>query len=221
MARQEDRQRGFALTESMISWGTVAILAVMFFGVMWKHQRPYRERGNCQQNLRQIALAIAQYTKDSGEVFPLVNGNKKYYGWADAVLPYLKDARAFQCPTDVTWPSASDGPKSRRYIDYFYNANLNGVDESALQYIAGTVMLADAVAGDARHNCTGKVPPGDVLAGFYNIKGAPVGAATRHLDGANYTFVDGHVKWLKGNDANSSHTIHERHEPSPVTFKVN
>jgi prepilin-type processing-associated H-X9-DG protein len=30
-----------------------------------------------------------------------------------------------------------------------------------------------------------------------------VGAATRHLDGANYCFADGHVKWLKGSDANT------------------
>src|SRR5690606_27651759 len=26
----------------------------------------------------------------------------------------------------------------------------------------------------------------------------PGGGATRHLDGTNYAFADGHVKWLKG-----------------------
>ena len=29
----------------------------------------------------------------------------------------------------------------------------------------------------------------------------------RHLEGANYAFVDGHVKWLRGNNASQSASV--------------
>jgi len=213
------RRRGLTWIEVIVVLAAVGLLAALFTPVFVRAQQN-RQRTACQANLRAIGVAIKQYIADNRERFPPVNGNAraKTYGWADSIRSYLTDANTFQCPSDGTWPGSGDGPKSRNYVDYFYNPNLSGQYESSLQYIASTVMMADAVPGDARQASNGTIPGGSGVVFIANLKGRPIGAATRHLDGCNYAFADGHVKWLKGSDANTTPAFHNNgHGP---TFSI-
>jgi len=63
-------------------------------------------------------------------------------------------------------------------IDYLYNAGLHVAKESRIEATAVTVLNAEAARGVA-------------------TSGSVASAPTRHFDGSNYSFVDGHVKWLK------------------------
>jgi len=192
------RRQGLTWIEVIVVLAAVGLLVALVMPVFVK-SRQNNQKTACLSNLHAIGMAIKQYLGDNSDSFPLVNGNKRHFGWADAVRPYLKDAQLFQCPTDNTWPAASDGPKSRNYTDYFYNARLNGQNESRLQYIASTIMLGESIPGDARQASSGPLNS----AGFHQFRdptGAPIGAATRHLDGSNVVFADGHGKWIKCQD---------------------
>jgi len=207
--------KGFTLIELLVVIAIIAILAAILFPV-FARARENARRSSCQQNIRQIGLAIKQYLSDYDESFPqvsvlAVSGGSSYpWGWADAVQPYVRNTQLFQCPSDSTQPPSGTATtvvgSDAAYTDYFYNANLSGQNESALQYISNTVMVGDALSGDATRNSNGNESATGTAA-IIDLADTNVGAATRHLDGANYTFADGHVKWLKGSDANTCPAI--------------
>jgi prepilin-type N-terminal cleavage/methylation domain-containing protein/prepilin-type processing-associated H-X9-DG protein len=204
--------KGFTLIELLVVIAIIAILAAILFPV-FARARENARRSSCQQNIRQIGLAIKQYLSDYDESFPqvsvgaLTNDTSGVWGWADACQPYVRNTQLFQCPSDSTQPPSGTATtvvgSDAAYTDYFYNANLSGQNESAIQYIASTIMLGDALTGSATRNSNGD----ETLTGsasLLDLSNASVGAATRHLDGANYAFADGHVKWFKGGtDANT------------------
>jgi len=209
--------KGFTLIELLVVIAIIAILAAILFPV-FARARENARRSSCQQNIRQIGLAIKQYLSDYDESFPqtsvLANGSDATaspWGWADACQPYVRNTQLFQCPSDSTQPPSGTATtvigSDAAYTDYFYNSLLGtGVNESSLQYIANTVMLGDALSGNATRNSNGD-ESATGSASIIDLANASVGAATRHLDGANYAFADGHVKWLKGSDANTCPAI--------------
>jgi prepilin-type N-terminal cleavage/methylation domain-containing protein/prepilin-type processing-associated H-X9-DG protein len=213
MSARRNRVKGFTLIELLVVIAIIAILAAILFPV-FARARENARRSSCQQNIRQIGLAIKQYLSDYDESFPqvsvLANGSDTTltpWGWADACQPYVRNTQLFQCPSDSAQPGpAAFTGSDANYTDYFYNSNLAGQNESALQYIASTVMLGDGLPGNATRAADGN--GGNDIAIIEEAGGSTtVGAATRHLDGANYAFADGHVKWLKGSDANTTPAI--------------
>jgi len=213
MSARRNRVKGFTLIELLVVIAIIAILAAILFPV-FARARENARRSSCQQNIRQIGLAIKQYLSDYDESFPQVSvlagpdTSLTPWGWADACQPYVRNTQLFQCPSD----SAQPGPgaftgSDANYTDYFYNSKLSGQNESALQYIASTVMLGDGTPGNATLAADGEPASGDIAAIEQAGTSTGVGAATRHLDGANYAFADGHVKWLKGSDSKTAPAI--------------
>lgn len=102
-----------------------------------------------------------------------------------------------------------------------------GVSQSAVNFSSQTVMLVDSRPGTARANSAGcgwsdnqpatnNNATGCPLAtstgglavlskGDTTVPADPLRAADRHLEGVNYAFADGHVKWFKtGGDYSAS-----------------
>ena len=78
------------------------------------------------------------------------------------------------------------------------NTNISGVSEASLNYVSNTFLNGD---GDPV-NDTSANDGADIGEAGYTRSGPDnpatlKGGSNRHLDGANYSFVDGHVKWLK------------------------
>jgi prepilin-type processing-associated H-X9-DG protein/prepilin-type N-terminal cleavage/methylation domain-containing protein len=204
------RRHGFTWIELAAVLAIILIIAAILFPVFARRSdQPHGP--SCQQNIRQVGLAIKQYLSDYDESFPRVSSGGVYYGWADAVQPYVKNTQLFQCPNETTQPPSGTATAvigtDPLYSDYFYNSRLAGQNESTLKHIASTVMLGDAASGNARRHSTGGAATTPGVASLVDSAGAPVGAATRHLDGANYAFADGHVKWFKGSSANTCPAI--------------
>lgn len=129
------------------------------------------------------------------------------------LFPYLKSVQILQCPSELT--AFNGTPSGSGFTDYVYNANV-GSDGSGggcggdswsgntgrhlneFGTTSVTILLTDGPSygadsfsnGGAR--CSGGGPA------RANARWGPTGSqASRHLEGANYVFADGHVKWYQ------------------------
>lgn len=197
------RRNGMTLRE-------VLVLIVVLFGVggilfPLGHpgvSRRARERHQCQTNLKQVALAIKQYVQDANEHFPHFPSLRTTKGWREAITPYVKNAEIFHCPSE-------GDDQTQTYCDYWFNARLSGAGEELVEFASSTLLLGDGYSsGDPR------VSLSQLPQSWRDDEKSP---AWRHLDGANYAFVDGHVKWFRPDKIS---TLSPRQNSSIATFAV-
>lgn len=138
-------KRAFTLIELLVVIAIIAILAAILFPVFGRARENAR-RSSCQSNLKQIGLGMMQYTQDYDERFPIaylhdtaVTGY--YWGWMQAVQPYLKSTQIFQCPSDsdTTVPtlfanSANLGFVAPFHTSYLANQYMGMEDPSAAPF---------------------------------------------------------------------------------------
>ncbi|RYG73540.1 DUF1559 domain-containing protein [bacterium] len=213
LANQQDRResrRGFTLIELLVVIAIIAILAAILFPVFGRARENAR-RSSCQSNLKQLCLAVAQYSQDYDNCFPLYRqpiATSNTYGWADSLFTYTKSTQLLQCPSNSD--VAPTTPQAFGYTDYCYNLALStnpgsnaqvGVSEAVLQFPSLTLIFIESfvanVAGSTVDNGTART----ASRGSSNTAGLAFGPnqhTTRHLDGANIAFTDGHVKWYRG-----------------------
>jgi prepilin-type processing-associated H-X9-DG protein len=87
-----------------------------------------------------------------------------------AIFPYIKNAQIFLCPSD----------NSPLLCDYEMNAALAFLAHAQVDDVSGTVLLSESLCDDG--------------IGFW---GDFFSSATRHNDGTNICFADGHSKWFQ------------------------
>ena len=214
MTAKPCRRRGFTLIELLVVIAIISILAAILFPV-FARARENARRSSCQSNLKQLALGVMQYTQDYDERFPLtyVSSTPPYSasnprGWADAVQSYVKSLQIFQCPSERNAPNSD--PTSSGYTDYSVNMMLssdvggNFMNGRALADF--TVMHLDDYSFNARSfNWGCKLATACTTAGLATLDTA---VSTRHLEGQNFSFCDGHVKWFRSGDATSSAKVY-------------
>ena len=172
-------KRGFTLIELLVVIAIIAILAAILFPV-FARARENARRSSCQSNLKNIGLGFQQYIQDYDELFP-VGTTTAAAGWGSFQLqPYIKSTQVFSCPSDSVVDSA-------RIYSYGYNSQIGtattGINQSSLAATALTVLNYEVAAP---------------AAGVQSV-GTSVAAtdAQRHLEGSNFGFTDGHVKWFQ------------------------
>lgn len=115
-------RRGFTLIELLVVIAIIAIIAAILFPVFAKVREKARQT-TCLSNVKQIGLAMTQYTQDNDESFPIgaVAGSLGQ-GWAGTIYPYVKSTGAFKCPDDATGEQ-----RNGNIVSYpvSYSANLN------------------------------------------------------------------------------------------------
>jgi prepilin-type N-terminal cleavage/methylation domain-containing protein/prepilin-type processing-associated H-X9-DG protein len=210
-------KRGFTLIELLVVIAIIALLAAILFPV-FARARENARKSSCQNNLKQVALAWAQYTQDYDEIsvpFRQAGAGSTPFRWPVLLQPYLKSNQIMRCPSTTA---------ATAHLSYTYNWFV-GIDNASsapraisdIPLPAQSPMFADAVGVYATTGPTDISPDawgfvrGPVVqmanAGILarQIQGSPAafnGArqalieGDRHLGGANYAFVDGHVKWM-------------------------
>ncbi len=160
-------------------------------------QNEKARRRSCQANQRSVFIALLQYTADSDGKFPPATSRQpKVVGWADGLQPWIKCLTCYHCPKDKI---IINGNASRAgYTSFWLNANLSGAPKSAVRFPASTFLLGEGSDGIDKTDAT--YSKSSLPTSWLTDSNSP---AFRHLGGANYLFVDGHVAWLKPDEATS------------------
>jgi prepilin-type N-terminal cleavage/methylation domain-containing protein/prepilin-type processing-associated H-X9-DG protein len=216
---------GFTLIELLVVIAIIAILAAILFPV-FARARENARRASCQSNLKQIGLGIMMYTQDYDEKFPLTwnaynDFSVRPVGWADITASYIKSDQIFKCPS-ATGAVSSD-PAAVGYTHYAYNIMLannlwgtadGGKSLASITAPTLTVMVMDDLPNNAQtwewgcttsNACSG--------AGL-----ARTGAARRHLEGSNFSFTDGHVKWYKAINTDTVASVYNAATPGTISL---
>jgi len=84
--------RGFTLVELLVVIAIIGILVAMLLPAV-QSAREAARRSQCQNNLKQIGLAITSYADSYGEVLPMGRDDTEHYAvsWAFRILPFIED----------------------------------------------------------------------------------------------------------------------------------
>lgn len=200
------KRPAFTLIELLVVIAIIAILAAILFPV-FARARENARRASCQSNLKQIGLGIMQYTQDYDERLPNAwigpDGNSKTGGWnyytqvglpatqaafdptLGAIYPYLKSAQIFVCNSDTQGQRTGNSYSINGCVlganvaGFAQGKSLAVFDETSKWMLLSEEGTVSGSSDDAYQQI------------FDNT------FSSRHLDGSNIGFVDGHVKWYK------------------------
>lgn len=105
---------GFTLIELLVVIAIIAILAAILFPVFAKVREKARQT-SCVSNLKQIGLALAQYTQDNEETLPYARIDGLTNGpipWHAAIYPYVKSTQVFKCPDNPATSNITNTPNA-------------------------------------------------------------------------------------------------------------
>ena len=107
----------------------IVIPAAVTFPVFARANENAR-RSSCQSNLKQIGLAVLQFSQDHNETYPVGTTMAE---WKPQLMPYLKSEALFVCPSHT---GAGES--------YKVNPALSGLSMAAIENISGTPMISES-----------------------------------------------------------------------------
>jgi prepilin-type N-terminal cleavage/methylation domain-containing protein/prepilin-type processing-associated H-X9-DG protein len=215
------QKHGFTLIEILVVIAIIVVIAAILFPVFGRTRENAR-RTSCASNLKQIGLGLRMYANDYDQCMGKMRSGSSIGsipGWAASLEPYTKSTGILQCPSEPRRPGASINVGT--FSDYAINDFAAGNRLNAFSAPTLTVLVVESGSNDTSNRYTAAqygfmgtswsfsrgwqidssrfagettCPTGVTQAVFYS------GGAYRHLGGGNVVFVDGHVKWYKGQE---------------------
>ena len=191
------RAAGFTLIELLVVIAIIAILAAILFPVFAKAREKARQNA-CLSNCKQIGQAVLMYAQDYDEYlvpYRLTTDASDVMGYWNYLLKgYIKTTRIYHCPSNKTkWPPPYETYECR-YCCYGYNQY--GLSNTTTTKISWKTMASipdpdtRILIGDRDDSQVGVVNAPSI----YMTTGT---VGSRHNEGANIIYVDGHCKWVR------------------------
>jgi prepilin-type N-terminal cleavage/methylation domain-containing protein/prepilin-type processing-associated H-X9-DG protein len=124
--------RGFTLIELLVVIAIIAILAAILFPVFAKAREKARQT-SCLSNIKQLDLAMLQYTSDNNETYPALDNWMVSPGtiWASEIYPYVKSTGVYVCPDDSSTALVDGGTgygqSATWHLSYIMNEEMGNV----------------------------------------------------------------------------------------------
>jgi len=125
-------RKAFTLIELLVVIAIIAILAAILFPVFAKAREKARQT-TCASNLKQIGLALMQYSQDYDEThIPwLVPQGGSNWSWQHNIQSYVKSYAIFQCPSNY-----GNGPQAPS-PDWIQGGSASGLTTSYIGNMNG------------------------------------------------------------------------------------
>lgn len=200
---------GFTLIELLVVIAIIGILAAILFPV-FSRARENARRSSCQSNMKQIGLGILQYKQDYDEKHPLVFWNS---GWKPsnsyvytAIYPYVKSTQIYRCTSNTGGgiPFSPDANNlatnaASPVTQYTTNTYINNAGTSAAPMPVSDAIIPEPsttiMMVDMTNNNTARNAVIDSWGFVISTDPTVQRQGFLHLEGANYLYIDGHVKW--------------------------
>jgi prepilin-type N-terminal cleavage/methylation domain-containing protein/prepilin-type processing-associated H-X9-DG protein len=180
--------RAFTLVELLVVIAIIAILAALLLPALAQaKQRAVTIK--CLSNLKQIGIASVIYVDDNEDSLPQSVHEGLSNSWVQTLQPLLAGTNLHRCPSDENLA---------RYYSY-------GVNDYVLpQPNGGGFTKYSSFPSPSDTFIMAEIPEGASFDHFHFVEDADYSVPTfagsvavkRHLDGANYLFVDGHAQRL-------------------------
>jgi prepilin-type N-terminal cleavage/methylation domain-containing protein/prepilin-type processing-associated H-X9-DG protein len=206
------KSKGFTLIELLVVIAIIAILAAILFPVFAKAREKARQT-TCTSNVKQLTNAALMYAQDYDETFckAINSKNGATWYWYDAIAPYISGGntpgysqKLLRCPS-----LKKNGNADVNLSQVCYGWNV-GTDDVSPAYSNGFGLTATSTQRPVQMSkintpaeviLLGDISYYDNMCFLVRCTTLPRLTPSLHNDGANYGFVDGHVKWMKATDA--------------------
>ena len=210
-------RRGFTLIELLVVIAIISILASMLFP-SFSRARESARRIDCINNLKQIGIAIAMYTNDWDERYPVgypywqtSGGIPDTPQLSETLHPYTKSYQLWNCKswTGVYRPESNEGNYSFIVVennDPAAQPNQNNVigmpnpNGGLFQLPRADAALQNPTGYPLLFCGAGPQQVANELHGHTLMSDAGWGQGA--ISGTNVLYGDQHAKWWKGNRAN-------------------
>ena len=203
---------GFTLIELLVVIAIIALLAAILFPV-FARARENARKSSCSNNLKQVGLALQQYTQDFDEMVVTNNGGSPNISWQGRLAAYIKNEQIWLCPSTTRTDASSYVTYSPTQFRcsyalnnfYYNNTTLGQIFE---QSSPTSIASIDDVSGMAFATDGWDYTPsigqfvGFGLSNQFNLNPPAFWTGqsdlhARHLQSLNVVFMDGHVKSMR------------------------